>query len=102
MTSSKRLTRGASTPSAIARKLYDDANKSPTLFEAGKPMLSDPNKINPGQKLRIPVAWPFWRLNHRKGPRGAFTLCASPVGAGVSTLRVHPVAEIKSLPDALK
>jgi len=24
------------------------------IFEANKPMLSDPNKIYPGQKLRIP------------------------------------------------
>jgi len=26
------------------------------IFEANKPMLSDPNKIYPGQKLRIPAA----------------------------------------------
>ncbi|MDO5626362.1 MAG: LysM peptidoglycan-binding domain-containing protein, partial [Pseudomonadota bacterium] len=25
------------------------------IFEANKPMLSDPNKIYPGQKLRIPA-----------------------------------------------
>ncbi|HRW74247.1 LysM peptidoglycan-binding domain-containing protein, partial [Ottowia sp.] len=25
------------------------------IFEANKPMLSDPDKIYPGQKLRIPV-----------------------------------------------
>ncbi|CFO79045.1 LysM domain/BON superfamily protein [Bordetella pertussis] len=28
--------------------------KYPTIFEANKPMLSDPDKIYPGQVLRIP------------------------------------------------
>lgn len=44
------------TLSAIAKKFYGDANKYPVIFEANKPMLSDPNKIYPGQKLRIPAA----------------------------------------------
>jgi len=44
------------TLSAIAKKFYDDANKYPVIFEANKPMLADPNKIYPGQKLRIPAA----------------------------------------------
>ena len=43
------------TLSAIAKKYYGDANKYPTIFEANKPMLSHPDKIYPGQKLRIPV-----------------------------------------------
>ncbi len=43
------------TLSAIAKKYYGDANKYMTIFEANKPMLSDPNKIYPGQKLRIPA-----------------------------------------------
>ncbi|EGV35298.1 peptidoglycan-binding protein LysM [Neisseria weaveri] len=42
------------TLSAIAKKYYGDANKYMKIFEANKPMLSDPNKIYPGQKLRIP------------------------------------------------
>lgn len=42
------------TLSAIAKRYYGDANKYPVIFEANKPMLSDPNKIYPGQKLRIP------------------------------------------------
>ena len=42
------------TLSAIAKQYYGDANKYPKIFEANKPMLSDPNKIYPGQKLRIP------------------------------------------------
>ncbi|MDR0478556.1 MAG: peptidoglycan-binding protein LysM [Burkholderiaceae bacterium] len=42
------------TLSAIAKKYYGDANKYPVIFAANKPMLSDPDKIYPGQKLRIP------------------------------------------------
>lgn len=38
----------------IAREMYGDAGKYPVIFEANKPMLSDPNKIYPGQVLRIP------------------------------------------------
>jgi nucleoid-associated protein YgaU len=30
--------------------------KYPVIFEANKPMLSDPDKIYPGQTLRIPTA----------------------------------------------
>lgn len=43
------------TLSAIAKKYYGDANKYPAIFEANKPMLSHPDKIYPGQKLRIPA-----------------------------------------------
>ncbi len=43
------------TLSAIAKKYYGDAGKYPKIFEANKPMLSDPDKIYPGQKLRIPA-----------------------------------------------
>jgi len=42
------------TLSAIARKFYGNANKYPVIFEANKPMLTHPDKIYPGQKLRIP------------------------------------------------
>ncbi len=42
------------TLSAIAREHYGNANKYPVIFEANKPMLSDPDKIYPGQMLRIP------------------------------------------------
>ncbi|MDF1486420.1 peptidoglycan-binding protein LysM [Ramlibacter sp. H39-3-26] len=42
------------TLSAIALKYYGNANKYPVIFEANKPMLSNPDKIYPGQKLRIP------------------------------------------------
>ncbi len=43
------------TLSAIAKKYYGDAGKYPKIFEANKPMLSNPDKIYPGQKLRIPA-----------------------------------------------
>jgi nucleoid-associated protein YgaU len=41
--------------SKIAKKFYGDANKYPVIFEANKPMLSHPDKIYPGQALRIPA-----------------------------------------------
>ena len=43
------------TLSGIAKKYYGDAGKYPKIFEANKPMLSNPDKIYPGQKLRIPA-----------------------------------------------
>jgi nucleoid-associated protein YgaU len=42
------------TLSAISKKVYGDANKYNIIFEANKPMLKHPDKIYPGQKLRIP------------------------------------------------
>ena len=42
------------TLSKISKQFYGDANKYMKIFEANKPMLSDPNKIYPGQNLRIP------------------------------------------------
>ncbi len=44
------------TLSAIAKKHYGDASKYNTIFEANKPMLTHPDKIYPGQVLRIPKA----------------------------------------------
>ncbi|PCI03191.1 MAG: peptidoglycan-binding protein LysM [Hyphomicrobiales bacterium] len=38
----------------IATKHYGNGSKYPEIFEANKPMLSDPDKIYPGQMLRIP------------------------------------------------
>jgi len=43
------------TLSAIAKTHYGNANKYMAIFEANKPMLSHPDKIYPGQKLRIPA-----------------------------------------------
>jgi nucleoid-associated protein YgaU len=44
--------------SKIAKALYGDANLYTRIFDANRPMLSDPNKIYPGQQLRIPAAAP--------------------------------------------
>jgi nucleoid-associated protein YgaU len=41
--------------SKIAKKYYGEAAKYPLIFEANRPMLTDPDKIYPGQVLRIPV-----------------------------------------------
>jgi nucleoid-associated protein YgaU len=42
------------TLSAIAKIEYGNANQYNKIFEANKPMLSHPDKIYPGQSLRIP------------------------------------------------
>lgn len=42
------------TLSAIAKKYYGNANAYMKIFEANKPMLTHPDKIYPGQMLRIP------------------------------------------------
>lgn len=42
------------TLSKIAKTHYGNAMKYPVIFEANKPMLTDPDKIYPGQVLRIP------------------------------------------------
>ena len=40
--------------SKIAKKEYGDANAWKKIFEANKDLIKDPNKIFPGQKLKIP------------------------------------------------
>ena len=40
--------------SKISKEVYGDPNKYQAIFEANTPMLSDPNKIYPGQVLYIP------------------------------------------------
>jgi nucleoid-associated protein YgaU len=40
--------------SKIAKNEYGNANAWPKIFEANKDILKDPNKIFPGQKLKIP------------------------------------------------
>lgn len=42
------------TLSKIARDFYNDAGRYPEIFEANRPMLEHPDKIYPGQVLRIP------------------------------------------------
>lgn len=46
--------RSGDTLSKIAREFYGEASKYPQIFEANRPMLKDPDKIYPGQMLRIP------------------------------------------------
>ncbi len=46
--------RRGDTLSKIAKEQYGDANKYAAIFEANKPMLTHPDKIYPGQVLRIP------------------------------------------------
>lgn len=43
------------TLSAIAKKYLGNANAYHAIFEANRPMLADPDKIYPGQTLRIPA-----------------------------------------------
>lgn len=40
--------------SKIAKREYGDANQWKRIFEANRDVLTDPNKIFPGQKLKIP------------------------------------------------
>jgi nucleoid-associated protein YgaU len=40
--------------SKIAEQFYGDKMLYPKIFEANRDILTDPNKIKPGQKLRIP------------------------------------------------
>lgn len=40
---------------AIAKNFYGNAGAYMKIFEANKDIISDPNKIYPGQKIRIPM-----------------------------------------------
>lgn len=42
------------TLSKISKQFYGDANQYMKIFDANKPMLKSPDRIYPGQKLRIP------------------------------------------------
>jgi len=44
------------TLSKISKQFYGNANQYMKIFDANKPMLKDPDKIYPGQKLRVPPA----------------------------------------------
>ncbi len=48
--------KGGDSLSKIAKEFYGDAMRYPEIFEANKPMLKDPDKIYPGQVLRIPAS----------------------------------------------
>lgn len=47
--------KSGNTLSGISKEVYGDAMKYPAIFEANKPMLKHPDKIYPGQVLRIPA-----------------------------------------------
>ena len=47
--------KGGDSLSKIAKAHYGDAMKYPVIFEANQPMLKDPDRIYPGQVLRIPA-----------------------------------------------
>ncbi|MEL7448392.1 MAG: peptidoglycan-binding protein LysM [Pseudomonadota bacterium] len=40
---------------AIAKEFYGNAMEYPRIFEANREIIEDPNKIYPGQKIRIPA-----------------------------------------------
>lgn len=48
------LIKSGDTLSRIAKQHYGDANKYPQIFEANREVIEDPDKIFPGQKIRIP------------------------------------------------
>jgi nucleoid-associated protein YgaU len=41
--------------SKIAKREYGNANAWTKIFEANKDVIKDPNKIFPGQKIKIPL-----------------------------------------------
>ncbi len=47
--------RRGDTLAKIAKAHYGNAMRYPVIFEANRPMLADPDKIYPGQVLRIPA-----------------------------------------------
>ncbi len=53
-TSRTHVVEKGDTLSKIAKAVYGNANKYMAIFKANQPMLSDPDKIYPGQTLRIP------------------------------------------------
>lgn len=44
------------TLSKISKQFFGDSNKYMTIFNANRDQLSDPDKIKPGQVLKIPAA----------------------------------------------
>ncbi|WP_108867926.1 peptidoglycan-binding protein LysM [Aquimarina aquimarini] len=49
------VVKSGDTLSKISKEVYGDAMKYNVIFEANTPMLEHPDKIYPGQTLRIPV-----------------------------------------------
>ena len=55
----------------IAKNYYGNAMAYPTIFEANKPMLTDPDKIYPGQVLRYTCFRLILRIANLKSQRNA-------------------------------
>jgi nucleoid-associated protein YgaU len=53
--SSSYIVKAGDTLSKIAREHLGDANASMKIFNANKDQLTDPDKITPGQVLKLPV-----------------------------------------------
>lgn len=53
--------------SKIAKTMYGDARKAPTIFDANRAVLKDPNLIYPGQVLCIPRATSFLEQKTNQG-----------------------------------
>jgi LysM repeat protein len=70
------------TLSKIAKDHYGNANQYPKIFEANKPMLKDPDKIYPGQVLRIPPKQPFTRSPFGT-PYARAAVCAASFANGI-------------------
>lgn len=49
-----RIIQKGDTLSKIAKQFYGDANAYQQIFEANKEVIQNPDKIFPGQKIRIP------------------------------------------------
>lgn len=49
------VVKSGDTLSKISKEVYGDPMKYNVIFEANRPMLEHPDKIYPGQTLRIPV-----------------------------------------------
>ena len=47
--------RAGDTLSKISKEFYGDANQYMKIFEANRGVLNDPNRISPGQTLKIPA-----------------------------------------------
>jgi nucleoid-associated protein YgaU len=53
--SEEYVIKSGDTLSKIAKHYYGDASKYMRIFEANQDVISDPNKIFPGQKIHIPM-----------------------------------------------
>ena len=49
------IIKSGDTLSKIAKQYYGDANQYPRIFEANREVIKHPDKIFPGQKIRIPL-----------------------------------------------